>query len=129
MDDFMQHTEREDKLPAWAREMIRDLRGRVQESCERITELESRLAIFQGLEQPVRGEHADSDVVLELGDTVDTTEVPLGKGHTVRFADFYHVRHGKHDMTGGAPVLCVYTDQAMQIRTTYDPNEIIIARA
>lgn len=114
MDDFMQHTGREDKLPAWAREMIRDLRGRVQASGERIAELESRLAIFRGLEQPVRVEHADSEVVLELGDTVDTTEVPLGKDHTV---------------TGGAPVLCVYADQAMQIRTTYDPNEIIIARA
>lgn len=129
MDDFAQRDERESKLPTWAREMIRGLRGRVQASGERIAELEGRLAVYQGLEQPVRGEHADSDVVLELGDTVDTTEVPLGKGHTVRFADFYHVRHGKHDMTGGAPVLCVYTDQAMQIRTTYDPNEIIIARA
>jgi hypothetical protein len=43
----------------------------------------------------------------------------------IRFADAYQVHYGAHESTGGARVLVVETDNAMQVRPV-SPNEILI---
>ena len=133
LPDPMVRDAREEKLPAWASRTIGTLRSALRANdrayAERAAELEARIATLEALAGQAQDAGADADTVLVLDDPEDTLEVPLGKGRTIEFADFYTVRYGPHDQSGGARVLVVQTRQAMQIRTTYDPNEIIIARA
>ena len=104
------------KLPLWAQEEIRKLRGDVAA----LRDVEAQLL------EELHGIAADeTDTMLELPES--GIEKPLGNGVSIRFADFYTVRYS--DPGSGGRVLFITTDQAMAILPTTDPHEIIVRRA
>jgi hypothetical protein len=124
--DPMERDEREDKLPAWARGIITDLRlalrNEIASANVRVGEAEMENSRLRALTDDRRNASGDADTFLE------DEEVPLGRGTHVRFADFYTAHYGTHETTGGARVLVVETDKPMQVRPL-DLDRVIIARA
>lgn len=82
--------DREFKLPTWAQNMLRQLRGNLavrEREIVLLTEENQRLR--NALEEKY-GEPGDSDTNLVNDDT--TAEMPLGNGATVKFGGVYDVR-------------------------------------
>jgi hypothetical protein len=125
MSDVHTVDEREKKLTPWVQALLRKLRSQLE-----VTEVELQAVTAENerLRNVVEDKYGtrddDSDTFLVNEDTA--AELPLGKGPTVRFADFYGVRCDQSKTADGARVLIVETDDPMQIRPTGDPREIVI---
>jgi hypothetical protein len=121
---------REAKLPQWTRDLLRDLRRQQVFQEKAIAQLDDENELLRALADGKFAEETNADTFLVSEDT--GKEVPLGKGASIRFADFYSARYDDPQRwmrTGGARVLIIETDTPMQIRPTIDPCVIIIARA
>lgn len=119
---------REEALPVWAKTLLAGLRKELADAkgdTER-AEAETRRVLNQ-LDGKLAADDSGADTFLVDAETAN--ELPLGTGPDVRFADFYTVRYGNHDESGGARVLVIETDAAMQIRPTNFSQQILIVRA
>jgi hypothetical protein len=108
------------RLPAWAQDLIRELRQDNGLLTAENRQLEARLA-----DHVAAAPAADTVLVSPDGNTLaEIPDRPLGVGVTIRFADFFEVRYAGDD--GGE--LVVETDGVMAVYPRED-FRIVVTRA